>query len=429
MEEKETNSLYSGPVNEIMGHPPGKILRWGTAIIFTVFILFIFFAWLIRYPDIIPCAVEITTVHPPITMVSKVTGQIKHLYVVDKEIIGPGKPLAAMETAASVEEVLKLTSLIDTVKNPDSMVLSEFPRFTELGEIQSYWGTFRKNLSDYNNYILNDYYGFRIQSTNEEIKGLLEYLDGLKAKEKLFSDNLFVEKRKFKRDSSLYLSQTYSETDLEKSYQSLLKVRMDLIQVKLDRSSKEIELAERRQMLQDYKIENVEERDRIFSLLNESFLNLKAQLKIWASTYLLISPFRGTVTFTKYWTENQTVNKDEPVLSIIPLEAGDYMGRIYLKMNRSGKVKTGQDVNIKLSGYPYLEYGMLKGVVKSKSLVPAGDSYIIELNLPSGLTTVYGNKLDFDQNMQGTAEIITDNLNLLQKITNPFRYLVSKYLE
>jgi multidrug resistance efflux pump len=429
MEERETNSLYSGPVNEIMGHPPGKLLRWGTAVIFTVFILFIFFAWLIKYPDIIPSAVEITTVNPPITMVSKVTGRIKHLYVGDKEIIGPGKTIAAMETAASVEEVLKLTRFMDTVKNPDSMALSELPEITELGEIQSYWGTFRKSLSDYNNYILNDYYGFRIKSTNDEIRGLLEYIEGLEAKEKLFSENLLVETRKYYRDSSLYLSNTYSETDLEKSFQSLLKVRTDLIQVKLDRSSKEIELAERRQMLQDYKIEKVEERDRIYSLLNESFLNLKAQLKIWASTYLLISPFRGTVTFTKFWTENQTVNKDEPVLSIIPLEAGDYIGRIYLKMNRSGKVKTGQDVNIKLSGYPYLEYGMLKGVVKSKSLVPSGDSYIIEISLPSGLTTVYGNTLDFDQNMQGTAEIITDNLNLLQKITNPFRYLVSKYLE
>ncbi len=34
--------------------------------------------------------------------------------------------------------------------------------------------------------------------------------------------------------------------------------------------------------------------------------------------------------------------KDEPVLSIVPLETGDYVGRINLKMKRSGKVKTGQ---------------------------------------------------------------------------------------
>ena len=118
--------------------------------------------------------------------------------------------------------------------------------------------------------------------------------------------------------------------------------------------------------------------------------------------------------------------KDEPVLSIVPLETGDFVGRVNLKMQRSGKVKAGQPVNIKLSSYPYLEYGMVKGIVKSKSLVPTGDAYVIEITLPSGLTTLYGKKLDFTQNMQGTAEIITENLRLLQKIVNPFRYLISK---
>jgi HlyD family secretion protein len=95
-------------------------------------------------------------------------------------------------------------------------------------------------------------------------------------------------------------------------------------------------------------------------------------------------------------------------------------------MERSGKVKKGLLVNIKLSGYPYLEYGMVRGIVKSKSLVPASDAYVIEIELPEGLTTLYGTKLDFTQNMQGTAEIITENIRLLQKIVNPFRSMISK---
>jgi hypothetical protein len=65
--------------------------------------------------------------------------------------------------------------------------------------------------------------------------------------------------------------------------------------------------------------------------------------------------------------------------------------------------------------------------VKAKSLVPTGDAYIIEVELPAGLTTLYDIKLDFTQIMQGNAEIITDDdLRLLQKIINPLRYLASK---
>jgi HlyD family secretion protein len=409
-----------------MGHPPGKILRWGNAIILIAFVFFILLLWLIKYPDTIPAPVEITTVNPPVTLVSKQTGRIKNLYVRDKDEIRKGQLIAVMETAASIDDLNKLKEIVDTIRNPERIMLLSLPEFTELGEIQSYWGSFLKSLSDFNNYNINDYYGNKIISLNEEIDGILVYIGRVKVKEKLYAENQLLELRKFKRDSLLHLSGVYSESDLEKSRQSLIRINIELQQVRLDHSAKSIELAEKKQVLQDYRIKKLEDREKYYSVLNESFLNLKAQIKIWENNYLLISPVRGIVTFTKFWSENQIVNKDEPVLSIVPLETGDYVGRMNLKMNRSGKVKAGQEVNIKLSGYPYLEYGMVKGNVKSKSLVPSGDSYVIELVLPSGLTTLYGKKLDFTQNMQGTAEIITDDLRLLQKIINPFRYLISR---
>jgi HlyD family secretion protein len=185
-------------------------------------------------------------------------------------------------------------------------------------------------------------------------------------------------------------------------------------------------MAEKRQLLQDYNIKRVEDKENLVAVLNESYMNLIARIKIWDNTYLLISPVDGIVSFTRFWNANQSVVKDEPVITVIPLETGNFLGRINLKMLRSGKVKPGQKVNIKLSGYPYLEYGMVRGVIKSKSLVASRDAYIIEIDLPDGLTTLYGIKLDFAQNMQGTAEIITEDLRLLQKIVNPFRYMISR---
>ena len=427
MEENNRHDiLYSDSVNEIMGHPPGKILRWGNTIMLIIFVLFILLLWLIKYPDTIPALVEITTVNPPVTLVSKLTGRIKNLYVRDKDEIEKGKVIAVMETAASFDNLKKLKETVDTISNPERIMLSYLPEFNELGEIQSYWSSFQKSLSDYINYNINDYYGNKIISLSEEIDGILVYIGRIKEKEKLYAENQLLELHQFKRDSLLHVSGVYSESDLEKSRQSLIRLNIELQQVRLDHSAKSIELAEKKQLLQDYRMKKLEDREKYYSVLNESFLNLKAQIKIWENNYLLISPVSGIVTFTKFWSENQIVNKDEPVLSIVPLETGDFIARINLKMNRSGKVKVGQDVNIKLSGYPYMEYGMVRGIVKSKSLVPSGDSYVIELVLPSGLTTLYGRKLDFNQNMQGTAEIITDDLRLLQKIINPFRYLISR---
>jgi len=425
MKNGKSDIIYSEPVNEIIGKTPGWMLRWGSTLMVVVFVLFIFFAWIIKYPDTIPAPVEITTINPPVTMVSKVTGRIKILYVRDKEEVKEGDLLAVMETAASAGELNRLRHLVDSINDPGNIPDSALPDFTELGELQGFWGTFRKRLSDYKNYNTNDFYGNKIESITDEINGILSYIGKVKVKETLYNENHQIELNKFRRDSLLYVNGVYSESELEKSRQALLRISIELQQVRLDHSAKSIELAEKRQLLQDYRIKRLEEGENYYSVLNESFLNLKAQVRIWENTYLLISPLGGVITFTRFWTENQSVNKDEPVLGIVPLETGDYVGRILLKMHRSGKVKQGQNVNIKLSGYPYLEFGMLRGVVKSKSLVPSGDTYVIELDLPSGLRTLYGKDLEFTQNMQGTAEIITEDVSLLRKIINPFRYLIS----
>ena len=409
-----------------MGNPPRRILRWGTTILFLVFILFILFAWLIKYPDIIPAPVLITTTNPPVTLVTKITGHIKSLYVKEREKVKAGQLVAVMETTASVNEIELLKQTIDTVKTPEILTYTMLPLFSELGELQSYYGAFLKNLSDLNNYISNDSYGSKIVSLNNEIMGIQEFIDRLITKEKLYSENQRIEAKNYNRDSLLRAGNVIPESELERAHQSLLKVNIDLQQAKLDHSAKSIELAEKRQLLNDDKISRIDDKQKLVSLLRESFLNLKAQVSLWENTYLLITPIDGIVSFTKFWSANQSVVKDEPVVSIVPVETGNFLGRIDLKMERSGKVKTGELVNIKLSGYPYLEYGMVRGIVKSKSLVPSSDIYIIEIELPNGLTTLYGIPLDFTQNMQGTAEIITKNIRLLQKIVNPFRYMATK---
>jgi HlyD family secretion protein len=426
MKDRKPEILYSDPVKEIMGNPPRKILRWGTTIMFSVFVLFVLFAWLIRYPDTIPAPVEITTMNPPVTLVTKITGRIKYLYVKEREKVTPGQLLAVMETTASMHDIELLKQTIDTIKKPESLSSQSLPEFSELGELQGSYASFLKDLSDLDNYTLNDFYGNKILSLTDEINGIQEYIARLLVKEKLYSENQKLESKKNKRDSSLYAGKVIPESELERSHQSLIRINIELQQVRLDHSAKSIEMAEKRQLLQDYRINRLEEREKLISILAESFLNLKAQINIWENSYLLISPVEGIVSFTRFWSANQSVVKDEPVINVVPLETGNFLGRINLKMQRSGKVKTGQLVNIKLSGYPYLEYGMVRGVVKSKSLVPAGDTYIIEIDLPEGLSTLYGKKLDFTQNMQGTAEIITEDIRLLQKLVNPFRYLLSK---
>ncbi len=427
MTNRKPEIIYSDPVKEIMGNPPKRILRWGNTIMFSVFVLFILFAWIIRYPDTIPSQVVITSEVPPVTLVSKITGRIKHLNIEDKEEVTKGQVLAVMETAASISEIDSLKYFTDTITDIKDLPIESVPELSQLGELQVYFGTFRKSLMEYQNFIKNDIYGNKINASKAKLSQIAVYLNGLKQTEKLYSENLILDSTRHKRSLALFNADSVIPAgELDRSEQTLLKQKIEYNSIRNEISSKIIDQTNEAELLREYSLKKDEEMDILYSALNESYGNLFSQMKIWENSFLLISPIDGVVTFTKFWSENQSVNKDEPVIAIIPKDPGKYIGRIKLKMQRSGKVKLGQDVNIKLSSYPYLEYGMVRGKIKTISLVPEDDAYIIELELPNGLSTLYNRELHFNQEMQGTAEIITEDIRLLQKIVNPFRYLISK---
>jgi hypothetical protein len=93
-------------------------------------------------------------------------------------------------------------------------------------------------------------------------------------------------------------------------------------------------------------------------------------------------------------------------------------GYVKLKANVA-KIKIGQRVNLKFVSYPYLEYGIIKGVVGKIAVVPTGDSYEVEINLPNQLVSTYGKNLEFQQELKGSAEIITEERRLLDRILHP----------
>lgn len=48
-------------------------------------------------------------------------------------------------------------------------------------------------------------------------------------------------------------------------------------------------------------------------------------------------------------------------------------------------------------------------------------SRILEVQFPDRLLTTYNKELDFSQEMTGTAEIVTEDLRLLDRFLNPIR--------
>jgi hypothetical protein len=69
---------------------------------------------------------------------------------------------------------------------------------------------------------------------------------------------------------------------------------------------------------------------------------------------------------------------------------------------------------------------MLKGFVRSVSLVPDAKGYVAEIELSNGMTSSYRENLKFIRQMDGTAEIITKEMRLITRLINPLRAFFDK---
>ena len=158
--------------------------------------------------------------------------------------------------------------------------------------------------------------------------------------------------------------------------------------------------------------------------MREAFANLVSQIDIWEQNYLIKASISGIATFTRFWSDNQNVVSGERVVSIVPYDSTNIIGRMLMPIKGSGKVRVGQKVNIKFFNYPYMEFGMVRGVIRNISTVPADNLYSVEVSLPSGLTTNYGIELSFNQQMKGIGEIITDDIRFIVRVIRPIRSII-----
>lgn len=103
------------------------------------------------------------------------------------------------------------------------------------------------------------------------------------------------------------------------------------------------------------------------------------------------------------------------------------MVKLKAPAQNSGKIKINQLVNIRLANYPDREFGIIKGSIKAISLTPDKDgNVLIDVSLPKGLKTSYQKPIVFQQEMSGTADIITEDLRLLERLLYQFRDIFNR---
>jgi HlyD family secretion protein len=216
------------------------------------------------------------------------------------------------------------------------------------------------------------------------------------------------------------------EADFEKSKSALLQKQRAYEESRSIIVNNEIQISKLEQLILDLQLQKHQELNKLQLSIIEAYDNLTSTIASWEQKYILRSNIDGTVSFTGIWSVNQNIREGELVMTVIPENAGDIIGKVELQSAGAGKVKVGQRVNVKFANYPYMEYGIVKGEIASISGVASDNAYSVLVHFPEGLQTTYNTKIDFAQDMRGQVEIITDEVRLLERITNPVKAVITR---
>jgi len=423
-------NFYSEEAQAILGKAPSWVVRWGVTVVFAILAGILLGCYFIRYPDQLTAPAVITTLNPPADLVARTEERIDTLCVADGQRVRRGDPVAVLHNSADWHDVLHIARQLDAsnAQPCEVQVAAEWLDSSyALGELQSAFADYQSRCRDYRHYLSTDRIATQRLLLAEQIAKNREYYANLERQRALLVEDLAYGRRSLERDSLLLAEAVISAADYEATAQSYLAKQNARAGFDASLTATELQIIQQEQQHVELSIQQENEMAEYERALHQSRQQFAAQIAQWRQRYLLEAPVEGRVSLMGYWSEHQEVHAGDKLASILPEGPTEVIGRLLVPSAGFGKVRVGQAVHIRLNGYPYMEFGVLRGTIRSLAAVPeqvqmpsgAAIVYPAEVHFPEGMMTSYGRELPMIQRMDGSAEIVTEDLRLVERFIQP----------
>ncbi len=437
--KKSEKNQRSEVIADIIDRMPMEFGRWVVAIVLFLVIAMLFLGWIIKYPDTVKGQIEINANYAPIKLIANTSGKLTLNKFKTQDNIKEGDYIAIIQNPADIDDVISITKLVKQFNIKATSFYQEreiFPSKVSLGDLNIKYYTFLDALQKICNYEKNNTFQKKRENLLQFIVKQNEMLEQDLMSGKIKEQILTISAKALRRDSALRnaSSMAVSEDEFERTQITWLNTKESYQNLSKEISSIQLQINDAKNKIELNLIEKETYETQMYLDLFSTYNDLTDNIKLWEQKYVFKAPFDGKVEFLKFWSNNQFVQTGEDVFTIVPAE-NSIIGQVQLPTTGAGKIKIGCDVIIKLENYPFEEYGSIKGVVKSISLttntikmVTQGniETYLILVDLPEGLTTNYGSKLEFKYQIKGTADIIANDRRLLERLFDNLRYRVNK---
>ena len=414
--------VRSDEVQEIIGRPPHWLIRWGITAFFGVLALVLLSASIIKYPDAIQAPLRLTAIHAPQTIKARINGKIVRMIAENSQNAMEDEILGWMESTASHEEVIRLSAEVDSMRNwllndrihrfqPSDEGLSIY---RNLGELQTSFQSFEQSYREYRSFLPGGYYERQWQILKQEMAYARQLLEKLYLQEQIRQRDYELAQQEYEMQKGLAENDHIATVEVARAESELCASRLPLQQTESAIINNQLTQKAKEKEIMELEKQMAEQRSVFLQAVN----TMKSAIAEWKKTHLLIAPYEGVVVYAGVIQENQTLSNGQDVFYIQP-ENTQYFGEMAVSQQSFGKIEEGQQVQVRFSGYPSHEYGSVFGQVDYLSDFPVRDSlFFAKVSFPLGLVTNYGREIPPRNGMTGQAEIITQDMRLLQRVIN-----------
>jgi len=426
----ESIELRSDDVQEVLSRPPAYLVRNGSMLIGLIILLLLAGSFVFRYPDVVGGKIIITSVQAPVWLTAKTTGKLSELNCHHLEYVNAGQMLAVLENSANTKDMVSVTDLLQQLIITDSVC--QYPEEIlkesyQLGEVQSSFSIFIKALTAYAIFTQNNTSQQEMQFLKEQLTNRNQYISQLNRQLDIKTNEYDIATEEIEKDKKLYANKVISGSDLANSNKTYLRIKEELQQLSISISYQTIELTEIRNDILRVGNQYIREKKQLLSDIHTAARQLKTEMENWNLRYAIRTPLSGRVSFNAVWKIHQDLNAGDKIFSVVSTNASaGILGKMQINSYAYGKVRSKQTVNIRVDGYPFLEFGLIRGEIVNMPLVSADGFYTIDILLPKGTVTSTGKKIPFNGEITGSAEIITDNRSIFERIMSSLLYLLYK---
>jgi len=416
----------------IISRRPPWVVRWGISLFFILVCVMLGISWFIRYPDRVSARGKLLAQYPPQQLQARTDGRLLHLLPAEGDTLQTGDLIAVLQSTTDYQSALSQKSLADSLllwvtTGRSHQVAAIYSKSiglfapSQLGELQNPYQLFFAALQTYVQYLGNGYYIRQRQLLQNDLSNLAaqqqviaEQLDLTLQEVKLAGEN-------FKVSETLSKQAVIAPVEYRNEAGKWLGKQLQVPQLKNNQLSNTAQHLEKLKQIEALENDIAQQR----AIFIQALQNWRSAIAAWEHQYILYAPCNGRLVLSSFYNPGRNLQRGEILGSVQPANAGYFM-EVTLAQYNFGKLKIGQQAIIRLDAYPSEEFGTVTGRLDHVKNIPSDSGYLAKLILPEGLTTHLDKPVQYQEGLQASIEIITDNRRLMERLLSGIRKAVQR---